>query len=68
VENDRGRLRGVAALTTDVGPGIVVVPMGYWLEPGQPGTVNGLTPERFADYGRAPTSSDTLVEVSAIVS
>jgi hypothetical protein len=40
--------------------------MGYWLEPGQLGTVNGLTPERYADYGRAPTFSDTLVEVSAV--
>ncbi len=29
---------------------------------------DGGTPERFADYGRAPTFSDTLVEVSAIVS
>ena len=66
VENDRGRLRAVAALTTDVAPGVVVVPMGYWLEQGQLGTVNSLTPERYADYGRAPTFSDTLVEVSAV--
>ena len=66
VENERGRLRAVAALTTDVMPGVVVVPMGYWLEQGQLGTVNGLTPERYADYGRAPTFSDTLVEVSAV--
>ncbi len=66
VENERGRLRAVAALTTDVVPGVVVVPMGYWLEQGQLGTVNGLTPERYADYGRAPTFSDTLVDVSAV--
>ena len=66
VANDRGELRGIAALTRDVTPGIVVVPMGYWLEPDGVGTVNSLTPERYADYGRAPTFSDTLVEVTAL--
>jgi anaerobic selenocysteine-containing dehydrogenase len=65
VANDRGELRGIATLTADVAPGVVVVPMGYWLERGGIGTVNSLTPERYADYGRAPTFSDTLVDVAA---
>ena len=28
-------------------------------------TVNAITPPAFADYGNAPTFSDTLVEVAA---
>jgi anaerobic selenocysteine-containing dehydrogenase len=65
VWNDRGTLEGIATLTRDVMPGVVVVPMGYWLKPGGLGTVNALSSERFADYGRAPTFSDNLVEVGA---
>lgn len=65
VHNDRGAIEAVTAVTRDVLPGVVVVPMGYWLKRGSLGTVNGLTSERFADYGRAPTFSDNLVEVTA---
>lgn len=64
VHNDRGEIRGLATITDDVQPGIVVVPMGYWLRNGS-ATVNSLSSERYADYGRAPTFSDNLVEVSA---
>jgi hypothetical protein len=46
-------------------PGVVVAPMGYWRSLSRTGaTVNALNPSAFADLGRAPTFSDTLVEVA----
>ena len=40
--------------------------MGYWLKGSRNGyTVNAINPPAFADYGNAPTFSDTLVEVAA---
>jgi anaerobic selenocysteine-containing dehydrogenase len=68
VRNDRGSLEGVASITRDVLAGVVVVPMGYWMKSGAGGTVNALSSERFADYGRAPTFSDNLVEVGPVES
>ena len=47
--------------------GVVVAPMGYW--PGNSRgrrTVNAINPPAFADYGNAPTFSDTLVEVTKV--
>ena len=47
--------------------GVVVAPMGYW--PGKSRgrrTVNAINPPAFADYGNAPTFSDTLVEVAKV--
>ncbi len=62
--SDRGELRALAQVSDDVAPGVVVCPMGYWLgsAPGA-ATVNSVTAHRFADMGRAPTFSDTAVEV-----
>lgn len=63
VFNARGRVPCVARVTEDVLPGVVVVPLGYWMEDGRARTVNALHPDDFADYGRAPRFSGTRVEV-----
>ena len=45
--------------------GVVVAPLGYWRDSSRAeGTVNALNPVAYADLGRAPTFSDTLVEVA----
>ena len=55
------------AVSEDTRPGIVVAPMGYWLNGSRSGNaVNAVNSARYADMGRAPTFSDTLVEVSPI--
>ena len=54
-----------ARVSEDASPGVVVAPVGYWAKRGGNGrTVNAINPPAFADYGGAPTFSDTLVEVS----
>jgi anaerobic selenocysteine-containing dehydrogenase len=63
VYNDRGEASAVAIHSADVMRGLVVMPMGYWLDADQSGTVNALNSGRFADYGGAPTFSDTSVEI-----
>jgi anaerobic selenocysteine-containing dehydrogenase len=65
VFNDRGDFHAVARVTEDARPGVVVAPMGYWAKGSRNGyTVNAINPPAFADYGSAPTFSDTLVEVA----
>jgi anaerobic selenocysteine-containing dehydrogenase len=65
VRSARGELRARAQLSEDVAAGVVVCPMGYWLRSANGGaTVNNVTSHRFADMGRAPTFSDTTVEVA----
>jgi len=60
--NDRGSFEAIAKVSSDVMPGVVVAPMGYWRSLSRTGaTVNALNPSAFADLGRAPTFSDTLV-------
>ena len=67
VFNDRGAFHAVAHVSEDASPGVVVAPLGYWAKNSPNGrTVNAINPPTFADYGNAPTFSDTLVEVSAI--
>ena len=63
VVNDRARVRATATVSTDVGPGVVLLPVGHW--PGVEGgsTVNALTSTRFGDLGRNPTFNDTPVDV-----
>ncbi len=64
VFNARGVFDAVAKVTPDTMPGVVVSPMGYWGSRSSGGrTVNAINPPTYADYGRAPTFSDTLVEV-----
>ncbi|ETX00667.1 MAG: molybdopterin oxidoreductase [Candidatus Entotheonella factor] len=67
VFNDRGAFEAIARVTPDVRTGVVVAPLGYWTKDSRNGrTVNAINPPAFADYGRAPTFSDTLVEVAPI--
>ena len=67
VFNDRGAFHAVAHVSEDASPGVVVAPLGYWAKSSPNGrTVNAINPPAFADYGNAPTFSDTLVEVSAV--
>ncbi len=64
VSNARGAFAAVAEVTPDTMPGVVVSPMGYWGSRSAGGrTVNAINPPTYADYGRAPTFSDTLVQV-----
>lgn len=64
VFNDRGAFEALATLSPDVMRGVVVAPAGYWHGTNRKRpTVHALTPLTFADLGRAPTFSDSLVEV-----
>ncbi|TWT09545.1 molybdopterin-dependent oxidoreductase [Reyranella sp. CPCC 100927] len=65
VFNDRGAFEAIAEISGDTMAGIVVAPMGYWPHHNRSRrSVNAINPPAFADYGNAPTFSDTLVEVA----
>jgi anaerobic selenocysteine-containing dehydrogenase len=67
VYNDRGDFEGVARVTDDVNPGIVVATLGYWRSLNRSdGSVNSISSDAHCGLGRAPTFSDNLVEVSRI--
>ena len=67
VFNDRGEIRAAARITDDVAPGVVLSPMGQWQGEVDGGFgVNVLTSTRYADIGRAPTFSDTAVQVERV--
>jgi anaerobic selenocysteine-containing dehydrogenase len=69
VFNERGSFEAVAEVSGDAMVGIVVAPMGYWPRNSRlRRTVNAINPPAFADYGHAPTFSDTLVEVAKSMS
>ncbi len=63
VMNGRGAFKGVARITEDVTPGVVVATLGYWRQLND-GTVNSISSSAFTDMGHAPSFSDNLVEVS----
>ena len=63
VENSRGAFKGVARITHDVNPGVIVATLGYWRQLNH-GTVNSISSAEFADMGHAPSFSDNLVEVT----
>jgi anaerobic selenocysteine-containing dehydrogenase len=63
VSNARGAFKGVAKITSDVNPGIVVATLGYWRQLNE-GTVNSISSAEFTDMGHAPSFSDNLVEVA----
>lgn len=63
VMNSRGAFKGVARITSDVKPGIVLATLGYWRQLND-GTVNSISSAEFADMGHAPSFSDNLVEVA----
>jgi anaerobic selenocysteine-containing dehydrogenase len=65
--NDRGEIFATAKVTDDVAAGVVLSPMGQWPERVDGGFgVNALTSTRYADIGRAPTFSDTAVQVERL--
>jgi len=63
VFNDRGGFEGVAQVTDDVNPGVVVATLGYWRQLNR-GTVNIVSSAEFVEMGNAPSFSDNLVEVA----
>ncbi len=63
VMNGRGGFKGVARISEDVTPGIVVATLGYWRQLND-GTVNSISSSAFTDMGHAPSFSDNLVEVA----
>ena len=67
VGNDRGNFEGVARVTDDVNPGIVVATLGYWRSLNRSdGSVNSISSDAWSNIGRAPTYSDNLVEVTRV--
>jgi anaerobic selenocysteine-containing dehydrogenase len=62
VFNQRGAFEGIARITSDVNPGIVVATLGYWRQLNK-GTVNSISSAEFGDMGHSTTFSDNLVEV-----
>ena len=66
VFNDRGSFEGVARITADVNPGLVVATLGYWRQLNK-GTVNIISSAEFVNMGHAPSFSDNLVQVAAVV-
>jgi anaerobic selenocysteine-containing dehydrogenase len=64
VFNARGDFEGVARVTDDVNPGVVVATLGYWRSLNRSdGSVNSISSDAWCGLGRAPTFSDNLVEV-----
>jgi len=66
VQNATGSFLGVAKITDDVPPGVVVATVGYWRTANPKGTVNSVAAARFGGMGHCPTFSDNLVEVLPI--
>ena len=67
VHNGRGDFEGVARVTDDVPPGVVVATLGYWRSLNRSdGSVNSISSDAWAGLGRAPTFSDNLVEVTRV--
>ncbi len=67
VYNARGDFEGVARVTDDVNPGIVVATLGYWRSLNRSdGSVNSISSDAHSGLGRAPTFSDNLVEVARV--
>ena len=64
VFNDRGAILALARVTDQVAAGVTAIPMGHWASGSEGGlSVNALNSTRYADIGRAPTFSDTAVQV-----
>jgi anaerobic selenocysteine-containing dehydrogenase len=65
VFNDDGSFEALVKVTTDVMPGVIVAPLGYWQSLSRAdATVNALNTSAYADLGHAPTFSDTLAELA----
>ena len=67
VANARGSFEGLARVTDDVPPGLVVATLGYWRSLNRSdGSVNSISSDAWSGLGRAPTYSDNLVEVTRV--
>lgn len=66
VFNDRGRLRLIARINSQLAPGVVASRMNWNKLTGSGSNVNLLTSERLTDFGRGPTFYSTLVEVARV--
>ncbi|MDD1607481.1 MAG: molybdopterin oxidoreductase family protein [Methylococcaceae bacterium] len=66
VFNDRGAFEGEAKITDDVNAGLIVATLGYWRQLNK-GTVNSISSAELVNMGNAPTFSDNLVQVEAVV-
>jgi len=65
VFNDRGSFEGLAELSEDVAPGLVMANVGYWPSLNRGGTsVNSISSDKHCTLGRAGSYSDNLVEVA----
>ena len=64
VFNDRGAFEGIAKISDDVAPGVVVSTLGYWWRKNRGGrAVNTISSDEFLNLGHAPSFSDNLVDV-----
>ena len=65
VFNDRGGFEGLAELSEDLMPGLVMANVGYWPSLNRSGTsVNSISSDKHCTFGQAGTYSDNLVEVA----
>jgi anaerobic selenocysteine-containing dehydrogenase len=65
VFNGRGAFTGVARITDDVKPGLIVSTLGFWRQLNK-GTVNSISSAELVNMGNAPSFSDNLVQVEAL--
>jgi anaerobic selenocysteine-containing dehydrogenase len=65
VFNDRGAFEGLAELSEDLMPGLVMANVGYWPSLNRSGTsVNSISSDKHCTFGQAGSYSDNLVEVA----
>ncbi len=64
VESARGQVKGVARLTANVLPGVLVIESGWWIKFG--GGVNALTPGRVSDIGNTAVYYDCRCSIRRI--
>jgi anaerobic selenocysteine-containing dehydrogenase len=65
VRSAHGAFEATAALSTQVARGVATSSLGQWHQDGR-STVNAVTTPAYADMGRAPTFSDTRIEVTPL--
>jgi anaerobic selenocysteine-containing dehydrogenase len=67
VWNARGEIRCTAKITSDLSPGVCLLPKGLWLKHTQNGaTSNAVIPEGFADLGGQVAWNDARVQVAKV--
>jgi anaerobic selenocysteine-containing dehydrogenase len=65
VFNDRGSFEGLAELSEDLVPGLVMANVGYWPSLNRSGTsVNSISSDKHCTLGQAGSYSDNLVQVA----